>query len=123
MARLQPISQVILPVEQLRAFGQTWIANRGCLSRTPPNSSMQLGFLIDGEVAKALSTMLGNIPIVKPNGDSLLPKEKDCIELGDVRVVGGIRSQNFDVGYRPDGVRIAYDSKTLNDTKSVQKNY
>ena len=84
---------------------------------------MQLGFLIDGEVAKALSTMLGNIPIVKPNGDSLLPKEKDCIELGDVRVVGGIRSQNFDVGYRPDGVRIAYDSKTLNDTKSVQKNY
>ena len=27
------------------------------------------------------------------------------------------------MGYRPDGVRFAYDSKTLNDTKSVRKYY
>jgi len=40
-----------------------------------------------------------------------------------VRIIGGIRPQNFDVGYRPDGVRIAFDSKTLNDRKSIQKNY
>ena len=30
---------------------------------------------------------------------------------------------NYDVAYRPDGVRIAYDSKTLNDTKSIGKNW
>jgi hypothetical protein len=34
-----------------------------------------------------------------------------------------VRPQNFDVAYRPDSVRFAFDSKTLNDTKSVQKNY
>jgi hypothetical protein len=34
-----------------------------------------------------------------------------------------VRPQNFDAGYRPDGVRIAFDSKTLNDTSSVGKNW
>jgi hypothetical protein len=38
-------------------------------------------------------------------------------------VVGGVRPQNFDVGYRPDGIRFAFDSKTLNDVKSVGKNW
>lgn len=54
---------------------------------------------------------------------ALLPPEPDCVEVGNVRVVGGIRPQNFDVGYRPDGVRFAFDSKTLNDVDSVGKNY
>lgn len=45
-----------------------------------------------------------------------------------MRVEGGIRPQNFDVGYRPtgvfgSGVRFAFDSKTLNDTTSVGKNW
>lgn len=47
----------------------------------------------------------------------------DCVELGPVRVIGGVRPQNFDVGYRPDGVRFAFDSKTLNDQESVGKNW
>ena len=34
-----------------------------------------------------------------------------------------VRPQNFDIAYRPDGLRIAYDSKTLNDSKSIQKNW
>ncbi len=54
---------------------------------------------------------------------ALLPPEQDCVEVGNVRVVGGVRPQNFDVGYRPDGVRFAFDSKTLNDIDSVGKNY
>jgi hypothetical protein len=45
------------------------------------------------------------------------------VEVGPVRIIGGVRPQNFDVGYRPDGVRFAYDSKTLNDTNSVGKNW
>jgi hypothetical protein len=34
-----------------------------------------------------------------------------------------VRPQNFDVGYRPDGVRFAFDSKTLNDQESIGKNW
>lgn len=40
-----------------------------------------------------------------------------------MRIIGGVRPQNFDVGYRPDGVRFAFDSKTLNDSDSVGKNW
>ena len=67
--------------------------------------------------------MLGNLPIVTPNGNDLIPSEANCVEVGPVRIVGGVRPQNFDVGYRPDGVRFAFDSKSLNDTKSVTKNW
>jgi hypothetical protein len=67
--------------------------------------------------------MLGAIPIVSPSGGSLVPPESDCVEVGPCRIIGGVRPQNFDVGYRPDGVRFAFDSKTLNDSESVRKNY
>jgi hypothetical protein len=53
----------------------------------------------------------------------LLPAATDCVEVGEFRVIGGVRPQNFDVGYRPDGVRFVLDSKTLNDLDSVRKNY
>lgn len=53
----------------------------------------------------------------------LLPPSPNCVEVGPARIIGGIRPQNFDVVYRPDGPRIAYDSKSLNDTKSIQKNW
>lgn len=43
--------------------------------------------------------------------------------MGATRVIGGVRPQNLDVCYRPDGIRFAFDSKTLNDLKSVRKNY
>ena len=45
------------------------------------------------------------------------------MEVGPVRIIGGVRPQNFDVGYRPDGVRFAFDSKTLNDRSSIGKNW
>ncbi len=67
--------------------------------------------------------MLCNLQIVTPSSNSLVPPERDCIEVGPVRIIGGVRPQNFDVGYRPDGVRLVFDSKTLNDTKSVGKNW
>ena len=40
-----------------------------------------------------------------------------------MRIIGGVRPQNFDVGYRPDGARFAFDSKTLNDVDSIRKNW
>src|SRR5439155_507167 len=86
-------------------------------------SSSQLGNIFDTAVGGALATMLGGIPIVRPNARRLVASQRDCVEVGPVRVVGGVRPQNFDVGYRPDGVRFAFDSKTLNDTKSIGKNW
>lgn len=123
MPFLQTMPQLKFSDAALKKFGDAWKRNRGCLKRTPPYSSMQLGNMFDESVGKAMAVMLGNIHIIKPGANDLVPKKYNCVEVGPVRIVGGIRPQNFDVGYRPDGIRIAFDSKTLNDADSVQKNY
>ncbi len=123
MANLVSMPTIAIDQADLARFGSTWISNGGSLSRTPPQSSGELGKLFDSAVGKALATMLGGVKIVSPNSNSLTPPLPDCVEVGPVRVIGGVRPQNFDVGYRPDGVRFAFDSKTLNDTKSMGKNW
>ena len=88
---------------------------------------MDFGMTFDTAVGQALAEMLGGIEVVKFTGRSkeneLTPEIPDCVEVGPARIVGGIRPQNFDVAYRPDGPRIVYDSKTLNDRSSIQKNW
>lgn len=123
MAKLVTMPSLAIEQASLANFGATWIANGGSLSRTPPNSSGDLGRLFDTAVGKAFSAMVGGVPIVVPNSNSLTPAQPDCVEVGPVRIIGGVRPQNFDVGYRPDGVRFAFDSKTLNDSNSVDKNW
>lgn len=123
MPQLQPMPQVRIDVGEMQQFGHVWEANGGRLAKTPPYSSLNLGALFDNAVGNALAAFLGNIPIVSPNKNSLLPEQANCVEVGDVRVIGGVRPQNFDVGYRPDGIRFAFDSKTLNDERSVGKNW
>lgn len=123
VAALQPMPGVAFTPEELRPFGDKWIERGGSLGRTRPASSLEFGGLFDSRVGQAVAHMLGGLPVVKPNSTHLLPSRPDCVEVGPVRIVGGVRPQNFDVGYRPDGVRFAYDSKTLNDRKSVAKNY
>lgn len=124
MPPLAPMPVIELLPAVLQPFGIQWSANGQRLSRTQPNSSMQLGSAVNDAVATAISVMLGGVPIVPPiNGNALLPPQPDCVEVGEIRIVGGVRPQNFDVGYRPDGVRFAFDGKTLNDLKSVGKNY
>src|SRR5438552_1353960 len=123
MATLAMMPQVAIDQTNLIRFGNAWTNNGERLSRTPPQSSGELGKLFDTAVGKALATMLGGISIVSPNSNSLTPPQSDCVEVGPVRVIGGVRPQNFDVGYRPDGVRFAFDSKTLNDSNSVRKNW
>lgn len=123
MSKLGSMPPVVISDTDLKTFGKKWIENGRNLSRTPPQSSSQLGGLFDSAVGKSLAVMLGNIPIVKPNANALIPSKPDCVEVGPVRVVGGVRPQNFDVGYRPDGPRFVYDSKTLNDSKSLGKNF
>lgn len=123
MARLSTMPGIEISQSDLAAFGSVWQERGGSLSRTPPFSSGQLGLLFDRAVGQALAVMLGGIPVVPPTLNALNPPQADCVEVGPVRVIGGVRPQNFDVGYRPDGVRFAFDSKTLNDNKSVGKNW
>lgn len=123
MPKLQTMPLLVIPQAELAQFGAAWTANKGSLSRTPPQSSGELGKLFDAAVGTALAVMLGGISIEAPSATALTPPKPDCVEVGPVRIIGGVRPQNFDVGYRPDGVRFAYDSKTLNDAKSVGKNW
>ena len=123
MANLQSMPQIHIDTTQILAFGKAWYNDGGNLSRTPPFSSGDLGKVFDTAVGDALATMLGNTTVKLTATNTLLPSCNDCVEVGPVRVIGGVRPQNFDVGYRPDGIRIAFDSKTLNDTKSVGKNW
>jgi hypothetical protein len=78
--------------------------------------------MIDRALGASLAEMLGGIPVMTATRDRLLPPHPDCVEVGPVTVVGAVRVQNYDVGYRPDGVRFVADSKTLNDADSVMKN-
>lgn len=121
MAHLRDMPAIVIPPAALRPFGAKWKAGGGDL--TEKKSQMDLGLVFDARVADALATMLGGISVVKPNANALMPEAPDVVELGACRIVGGVRPQNFDVGYRPDGVRFAFDGKTLNNAKSVQKNY
>ena len=84
-----------------------------------------MGFarVFDHAFGHALAAMLGDIPVVTPRATALTPQQADCVEVGTTRVIGGIRPQNYDVAYRPDGPRIVFDSKTLNDASSIKKNW
>lgn len=76
------------------------------------------------EVPKAKDIPLPEIDIgIEWTTWELLPPIGNCVEIGPARIIGGIRPQNFDVAYRPDGPRIVYDSKTLNDAGSIPKNW
>ena len=120
MALLQPIGEIEVERGPLGALAEVW---RNSGERFPKREQMALGKVFDGAVAAAVARMLGGIPVVTPAATAIGPDNPDCVELGTTRVVGGVRAQNFDVGYRPDGVRFAFDSKTLNDAASVRKNY
>lgn len=122
MAPLQRMPPVVIDEGRLQKFGKVWRKNEK-LSRTPPYSSGELGQVFDQAVAKSLAAMLGGIRVVESDRIALSAGEEDCVEVGHVRVIGGVRPQNFDVGYRPDGLRFAFDSKTLNDEDSVRKNW
>ncbi len=123
VAKLAQMPPIEISRAELARFGRRWTELGERLSRTPPQSSGDFGKVFDSAVGSALAQMLGDIPIETPSSSALTSNLPDCVEVGPVRVIGGVRPQNFDVGYRPDGIRFAFDSKTLNDTSSVRKNW
>jgi len=119
MAFLENMPEVTIDSAVLKQWGQKWLVER----KFTKKDGMDFGGVFDGRVGAAVAAMLGKIPVVVPSAQALLPSDNDVVEVGPFRVIGGIRPQNYDVGYRPDGVRFAFDSKTLNDAKSVGKNF
>lgn len=129
------LKQVMPPInidsKKLSKYGVMWLGKKNSISKSKEancfDKKQGMDFckeVLDPAVAEALADMLGNIPILPPkSATSLLPPKPDCIEMGNTRVIGGIRPQNFDLAYRPDGLRIAFDSKSLNDFNSIKKNW
>lgn len=119
MALLEDMPPIQVSCEALAPWAEKWLVNRAFDKK----EGMDFGGVFDAEVGKALAAMLGNVEIITPNQNELMPKRWNAVEVGPVRVVGGIRPQNYDVGYRPDGVRFVFDSKSLNKTRSIGKNF
>ena len=130
MAELKKMPQIQVDTIKLRRWCARWLSGKNdengqekpenCFDR---QQSVNFASFIDLAFGEAISKMLGNIDIVVPVGNSLLPSRSDIVEVGPVRIVGGVRPQNFDAAYRPDGPRIVFDSKTLNEEKSIGKNW
>lgn len=122
---------IIIDTSLLNTWGDKWLGTVNSSggskekNRFDRKQSMDFGkTVLDPAIANSLAEMLGDIQVLPPiSNKSLLPPNDNCVEIGDTRVIGGIRPQNFDIAYRPDGLRIAYDSKTLNDFDSVKKNW
>jgi len=116
--------------DKLLSWGQKWLSDnndetgntkyRNAFDR---RQSVNFAGFLDRAFADAIATMLGNIAVENAIFNSLIPTNRNCVEIGNVRIIGGVRPQNYDVVYRPDGPRIVFDSKTLNDTDSVRKNW
>lgn len=119
MALLEDMPVIRMNARELRPWGTKWRVNEAFSKK----EGMDFGEVFDSKVGESLAIMLGGLDVVRPGARQLLPQSPDAVEVGPVRIVGGIRPQNYDVGYRPDGVRFAFDSKTLNDTRSVGKNF
>ena len=114
--------------ETLIEWGSKWLGEEGSSGTKAPNrfdkkQGMEFGHVFDDAFGSALAAMLGNIPVERPNANALTPPRPDCVEVGTTRVIGGIRPQNYDAAYRPDGPRVVFDSKTLNDQSSIRKNW
>lgn len=119
MAFLQEMPEISIAQADLQAWGAKWLVGQSFSKK----EGMDFGQIFDLAIGKALAELLGGLPIETPSSKSLQASGADVVEVGPVRLIGGIRPQNYDVGYRPDGARFAFDSKTLNDTRSVGKNF
>lgn len=133
---IRAMPPICINADELRTWGSTWLGTSGSAKKDgdatekKPNrfdrkQGMDFGLLFDRAFAVSLAEMLGGIAVEEPLNDSLLPPpgKPNCVELGKTRIVGGIRPQNYDAAYRPDGPRVVYDSKTLNDQKSIGKSW
>ena len=133
MGELREMPRIQVERDELVKWGKVWQGAEGsprgdgqARNKRPAyfdkRQAMEFGRVFDLAFGRALAEML-SVAVVTPSARSLIPAESDCVEVGTTRVIGGIRPQNYDVAYRPDGPRIVFDSKTLNDESSIRKNW
>ncbi len=128
MAELKPMPELDLPPRELAQRGQVWSGTAGSqrsdgqqpakhprrfdkAPRQAGGQGMEFGHVFDAAFGDALAEMLGGVPVVRPNANALTASAADCVEVGTARVIGGIRPQNYDAAYRPDGPRVVFDSR------------
>jgi hypothetical protein len=139
LGTLKEMPVIKLDTQLLKDWGQVWLGVVGTPKKPKKKKDqpvpkakeancfdkkqgMDFGYVFDSAFGAALAEMLSNT-VEKPIDNSLLPPKPDVVEVGKTRIVGGIRPQNYDAAYRPDGPRVVYDSKTLNDASSIRKNW
>jgi hypothetical protein len=134
MAALIEMPVIAIPTVELSNWGALWLGTVGSVgadglpttkrpNRFDKKQGMDFGQVFDLAFGHAVAQMLGNIEVLKRDSNDLIPPKPNVMEVGKTRIVGGIRPQNYDAAYRPDGPRIVFDSKTLNDTDSIRKNW
>lgn len=130
MAELASMPELEISTDELMNWGRKWrstvndeTGNDKKIDAFDRQQSVNFASFLDMAFGRALAQMLGGIDIITPNARALLPEHSDSVEVGPVRIIGGIRPQNYDVAYRPDGPRVVFDSKSLNDKKSIGKNW
>lgn len=74
---------ISLPIEQMKQWGREWLGATNSQTRKPKTpqafdkqQSVNFADLVDQAFANSLAAMLGNIPVVNPNGNSLLPPRR-----------------------------------------------
>ena len=126
MAALVEMPPIQLPQAELHEWGGVWLGDHGSLNAEgvarpkrancfDKKQGMDFGQVFDLAFAHSVAAMLGNIEVLRRDSNDLIPPKPDVMEVGKTRIVGGIRPQNYDASYRPDGPRIVFDSKTLID--------
>ncbi|HEX8309403.1 MAG TPA: hypothetical protein VF645_13385 [Allosphingosinicella sp.] len=134
MAALKDMPALAIDASALQQWGACWLGldatprkNGGLVAKAASwfdkKQGMDFGKVFDLAFAKSVAVMLGDIEVLERDSDDLIPPKPNVMEVGKTRIVGGIRPQNYDAAYRPDGPRIVFDSKTLNGTSSVRKNW
>ena len=129
-----PAPALSFPIDEMKEWGRIWrgrdFAKTGSAWKEDrvdyfvKKDAMDFANYIDEKIASCMSEFLGDIPIQKAKQNNLNPVDGTvCVETGEITICGGVRQQNFDVAFRPDGPRIIVDSKSLNATKSIQKNW
>ena len=91
MALLEDMPQIEVSEADLEEWAQKWLVNEAFNKK----EGMHFGTVFDRQVGAALAALLGGIPVITPSRGELLPKEPDAVEVGPVRVIGGIRPQNY----------------------------
>lgn len=118
MAKLSTMQPININATTLSTWGSKWLIN----SSFSKKEAMDFGTEIDKAFGIALASLLSNT-VTYPKSATIMPLSDDVVEIGPTKIIGGIRPQDFDVAYRPDGARVVFDSKTLNAESSIQKNW